>query len=191
MDGYSAIVCQIQQMDLNAAVLQKADGSLRLDAMAEVSATKLFETLMANERVHEWFHGGEWKCLSVRSIDTYKGVGSDIYCMTLQKKSTKYDFLFRRFVKQNKAMHSYQVVLSASGLEALKFKLSTNKRLAIDYWGFALSQRGVTHDAPLPVAEEPKAKVFCYVQSKKDSVREVMGALTMQMIENAAQSLSV
>ena len=70
-------------MDVTASVQQKEDRSLRLDAMVEVSASKLFETLTTSEHVHEWFHGGDWKCLSVRTIDTFKGVGSDIYCMTL------------------------------------------------------------------------------------------------------------
>jgi hypothetical protein len=83
------------------------------------------------------------------------------------------------------------VVLSSSGLEGLKFKLSTNKRLSIDYWGFALSQRGVSPDTQVPVTEEPRAKVFCYIKSRKESVQEVMGPLMMQMVENAAQSLSV
>ena len=62
------------------------------------------------------------------------------------------------------------MVLSASGLDGLKFKLSTNKRLMIDYWGFALSRRGETPDTQMPVTEEPRAKVFCYIKSRKESV---------------------
>lgn len=73
----------------------------------------------------------------------------------------------------------------------MKFKGATNKRLKIDCWGFAMSQMGQGHlqESDEPVKEEHHAKVFCYMQSKSEKLKEVLSPLMMNMLENAVISI--
>ena len=112
--------------------------------------------------------------------------GSEIFCMTLQqKKGSKYDFVFRRFIK---SVHpTYQIIWSGHGLEKQKFTFATNKRLLLDSWAFSFSQKVSGHSEPGEV--EPHSKVFCHmVSSKKENTKEILAPLMMQIIENVASS---
>jgi len=81
--------------------------------------------------------------------------------MTLQtQKGQKYDFVYRRFVKNKEQRYDYSVVLTSEGLSSMKFKNVTNKRLMIDCWGFHLTQMGV-HEEDVDVKESEHSKVFC------------------------------
>ena len=83
---------------MNAACLLKGDSNLRLDAMVEVSSRSIFEAIFAHDKTEQWFNNEEWKCLGVKVIDNFKS-GSDVFCMTVQTPKGKFDFVFRRFVK--------------------------------------------------------------------------------------------
>lgn len=83
---------------MNAFILLKNDFLLRLDAMVEVSAKSLHDVLLNNDRYDKWFINVDWTCLSNTLL---KGQDS-VFCLTFAtSKGTKYDFLYRRFVKSS------------------------------------------------------------------------------------------
>ena len=82
--------------ELNTSILIK-DDFLRLEASLDTSSRKLFE-LFANDKIENWLKTDEIKCISNRDVNTLKS-NTVVYCMTLQIKSEKYDFLYCRFIQ--------------------------------------------------------------------------------------------
>jgi hypothetical protein len=98
-------------------------------------------------------------------------------------KGDKFDFVYRRFVKQDEGNHT--LILTSQGLEAAKFKGASNKRLKIDSWSFVFENLGGNSSSD----DEQHARIFCHMQVRHDKIKEVMAPLMMQLIENAVISI--
>ena len=104
--------------EINAICYHKEDTEnpiIRLDAVLDFGAKKLFDVLTDVEQVPNWF---KVRCKANKLVETLTS-GTEVYLMILNlpQPINQLTIYYKRFLQQDEQKHEYKIIYSSKGLE--------------------------------------------------------------------------